>query len=80
MPLGTEVEISAQKVGNKSVLQYGTYDRPRAPVNFWDYSGTTWGRNPDGQTWGSRVLPYDDGGFPGFPCEYLTPNYWEPIE
>ncbi len=81
MNRGTMVEITAQKTGQKSVLQFGTYDRPHALVNFWDYFSTAkWGLNPDGESWGGRALPYDDGTIPGLPNEYLTPNYWEPIE
>jgi len=81
LPIGTRVETAAQKTGQKSVLQFGIYDRPHALVNFWDYYSTTkWGLNPDGESWGGRALPYDDGSIPGLPNEYLTPNYWEPIE
>jgi hypothetical protein len=60
----TNVDFTVDSLTHMSVLQYGTYDCPQALVNFWNYSGTTWG---------SRALPYGDGSISGFPCEYLPP-------
>ena len=61
---------------NKSVLQYGIYDRPNTLVNFRNYTSTL---GPDGLTLGNRVLPWDDGGIPAMPNEFLTPNVFTDI-